>query len=124
MFKGLKDMASLMKQAQQMGGRVSAMAEELKSQRVTGSAGGGMVEAEVNGAGELLNVNIDATLIERGEKDMIEDLVRAAVNQANQQAKQLHAEAMASMTGDMDLPGLDEAMAQITGEPPQAPKPS
>ena len=122
MFKGIRDMASLMKSAQQMGGRMQAMTEELKSRRVSGSAGGGMVEAEVNGAGEVLNVNIDATLIERGEKEMIEDLVRAAVNQANAHAKQLHAEAMQSMTDGLNVPGLSDAIAELTGDSDDKPE--
>ena len=70
MFKGIANIASLLRQAQQMGGKVQAINEQLKSQRARGSAGGGMVEAEVNGLGEVLRIQIDPTLVERGEREM------------------------------------------------------
>ena len=115
MLKGLSNLASMMKQAQQMGSKMQEVQEQLKNQRTTGAAGGGMVEVEVNGNGEMLRLSIDPALIERGEREMLEDLIPAAANQANAKAKQLHAEAMQSVTQGMNLPGLDEAMSQITG---------
>ena len=116
MFKGLANVASLMRSAQQMTGKMQAANEQLKSQRARAAAGGGMVEAEVNGLGEVLRLTIDPQLVERGEREMIEDLVPAAVNQALAKAKQLHVEAMQSMTRDLDVPGLNEAIAQLTGD--------
>ncbi|MFT7638912.1 MAG: DNA-binding YbaB/EbfC family protein [Pirellulaceae bacterium] len=113
-FKGLSNLASLMRQASQMGGKVQEINDKLKSERVSAQAGGGMVEAEANGLGELIRVKIDPALVEKGEREMIEDLVTAAVNQVSAKAKQLHIEAMKEMTGGMDLPGLDDALAQIT----------
>jgi nucleoid-associated protein EbfC len=115
LFKGITNLASLMKQAQQMSSKMQAMNERLKSQRATGSAGAGLVEVEVNGVGEMIRLRIDPTLFQRGEQEMIEDLVPAAVNQALVKAKQLHVEAMKSMTDELDMPGLEEAMSQITG---------
>ena len=56
MFKGLGNLASVMRQAQEMGGKMQEVNEELKSKRVTGSAGGGMIEVEANGHGEVLRV--------------------------------------------------------------------
>ena len=114
MLKGLGNIASLMKQAQQMGGQLQQVNERLKSQRATGAAGGGMVEVEVNGLGEVLRVAIDPALVERGEREMIEDLLPAAVNQALAKAKQLHVEAMQSLTEGLDMPGLNEAISKIT----------
>jgi DNA-binding YbaB/EbfC family protein len=116
MFKGLANVASLMRSAQQMTGKMQAANEQLKSQRAQAAAGGGMVEVEVNGLGEVLRLTIDPQLVERGEREMIEDLVPAAVNQALAKAKQLHVEAMQSMTRDLDVPGLNEAIAQLTGD--------
>lgn len=121
MFKGLGNLANLgaiMKQAQEMGAKMKALTEELKSKRVTGAAGGGMVEVELNGAGEALGVRIDPELFAKGDREMIEDLLPAAINAAQQKAKQLHAEAMQSITGGMSMPGLDDALAQFTGGPP------
>ncbi len=104
-----------MKQAQQIGGRMQDMSEELKGKRATGAAGGGMVEIEVNGLGEVLNCRIDPQLYEQKDHELMEDLIAAAVNQALVKSKQLHAEAMKSLTGGMELPGLGEAMAKLTG---------
>ena len=115
MLKGLGNIASLMKQAQQIGGRMQDMSEELKGKRATGAAGGGMVEIEVNGLGEVLNCRIDPQLYEQKDHELMEDLIAAAVNQALVKSKQLHAEAMKSLTGGMELPGLGEAMAKLTG---------
>jgi len=115
MFKGLGNIASLMRQAQQMGGKLQELNERLKNDRATASTGAGMVEVEVNGLGEVLRVKIDPSLVERGDREMIEDLLPGAVNQAVAKAKQLHAEAMRSMTEGLNLPGLDEAISQITG---------
>lgn len=115
MFKGLGNIASMIRQAQQMGGRMQEMTDSLKSQRAEGAAGGGMVKAQVNGVGDLLRVEIDPTLVQRGEVEMLEELIPAAVNQALAKARQLHAEAMQSMASGMELPGLGEALARFTG---------
>ena len=99
MFKGLGNLANipaLMKQAQEMGTKMQALGEELKTKRATGSAGGGLVEVEVNGLGEVLAVRIDPSLVAKQDREMIEDLLPAAFNAAAQKAKQLHAEAMQS----------------------------
>jgi nucleoid-associated protein EbfC len=115
MFKGLANLANLMRQAQQVRGKMQALNEKLKSERATASTGGGMVEVEVNGLGEVLRVKIDPALVQQGEREMIEDLLPAAVNQAVAKAKQLHVAAMKSLTDEMELPGLSDALAQLTG---------
>ena len=115
MLKGLGNIATLMKQAQEMGGKMQEMQEQLKQQRVVGTAGAGLVEVEMNGHGEVLRLKIDPTLVERSDREMIEDLVPAAVNQASAKAKALHAEGMKSMAGGMDLPGLEDALSQFSG---------
>ncbi len=115
MFKGIGNLASLMKTAQQMGGKMQHINEQLKAARATGSAGGGMVEIEVNGLGEVLRTKIDSSLLESGDCEMLEDLLPAAINLAQTKAKQLHRDAMQSMTEGLNLPGLHEALAQISG---------
>ncbi len=114
MFKKLANLASLMRQAQEVGSKMQAVNDTLRTQRAVGSAGGGLVEVEVNGLGEVLKVNIDRQLLERGEFEMVESLLPAAVNQAVARAKELHVKAVQSAVGDMELPGLDEALSQIT----------
>lgn len=116
MFKGLGTFASLMKQAPQIMGRLKNLSEELREKRAVGTAGGGMVEIEVNGLGEVLRAKVDPTLFSSGDREMLEDLLPAAINQAQGKAKQLHRDAMQSMTEGLGLPGLNEALAQLTKE--------
>lgn len=115
MFKGLGNMVSAMRQARQLGAQMQAVTDKLKSQRATASTGAGMIEVEVNGLGEVLRVKIDPALVARGEREMIEDLIPAAVNQAVSKAKQLHLEAFKAVAADLDVPGLDEALGQMGG---------
>ena len=116
MFKGLAGLTSLMKQANEIRGRMQGLNEELRNRRATGSAGGGMVEVELNGLLEVLRCHVDKQLIEQGDCEMIEDLVVTAVNQAVGKAKQLHMEAMKSMAGGLDVPGLESALGNFLGE--------
>lgn len=118
LFKGLAQLGSLLRQAQQIGGKFSDLQAQLKSQKAIGTAGGGMVEVEVNGLGEVLRLQLDPTLIDRREIEMIEDLVPAAVNQALQKARQLNANAFKSLTDGLDIPGLGEAIARFTDAAP------
>jgi len=120
MFKGLGNMVSVMRQARQLGAQMQAVTEKLKNQRATASTGAGMVEVEVNGLGEVLRVKIDPALVARGEREMIEDLIPAAVNQAVAKAKQLHLDAFKSAAADLNVPGLDEALCQMVGDDPGA----
>lgn len=118
MFKGLGglgNLASLVKQAQEMGGRMQGLTDELRQRRVTGSAGGGLVEIEANGLGELLKCKLDPELVEKRDRELLEDLVIAAANQALEKAKQEHAEAMRGLAGGINLPGFDEALAKFMG---------
>ncbi len=78
MFEGLGKLAnlgSMLKQAQQMGGRLQQLSEELKAKRAEGTAGGGLVTVEVNGLGEVLACRIDPSLVTSGDRELIEDLL-------------------------------------------------
>jgi nucleoid-associated protein EbfC len=116
MFKNLTNLASLIKQAQQVGSRMQAMNDELKTRRVTGKAAGGMVEAEVDGLGQVLRVTLDPSLVERKDRELMEDLIPAAVNAAVAKSKELHAEVLLGLTDGMDLPGLKEALGAGAGD--------
>lgn len=118
MFKALGNLANIgafMKQAQEMSGRMQAIQEQLKSKRVTGSSGGGMIEVDVNGLGDALAVRIDASLVEKKEYEMIEDLLPAAINAAQAKAKQMHAEAMQELASGIPIAGLSDALQQLGG---------
>jgi DNA-binding YbaB/EbfC family protein len=122
MFKGLSNLGSLLKQAQQFGGQMEKLTEEMKTRRATGTAGGGMVEVELNGLLEVLRCRIDPQLFAQGDRELIEDLVVAAINQAVAKGKQLHTDAVRELTGGLQLPGLQEALEKLagpTGEGPQ-----
>ncbi|MEM9657385.1 MAG: YbaB/EbfC family nucleoid-associated protein, partial [Planctomycetota bacterium] len=88
-IKGLGNLANLpalMKQAQEMGGKLQQLNEELRKKKVTGAAGAGLVEVDANGAGEVSAVRIDPSLIEKQDGEIIEDLLPAAINAASQKA--------------------------------------
>jgi len=115
-FDGLKNLGALLKQAQQIGGQMGQISEQMRHRRVSGSAGGGMVEIEVNGLMEVLRCRIDPKLLEQNDRELIEDMVVAAVNQALSKGKQMHAEAVREMTGGIALPGaLEAALAKFAG---------
>ncbi len=118
MFKGIGNIMSLMKQAQSIGGRLKSLNDQLKSKRATGSAGGGLVEFEVNGLGEVLRCRIDPSLAAKGDREMLEDLVAAAANDAAAKARALHMEAMQGLAGGIELPGMEDALAKLTGMAP------
>lgn len=123
MLKGLGQLANLpamLKQAQEMGGKLQQLNAELKTKKVTGSAGGGLVEVDVNGLGEALAVRIDQSLIEKQDRELLEDLLPAAINAAQQRAKELHAEAMQSIAGGLNLPGLGDALKGLGDAAPPA----
>jgi nucleoid-associated protein EbfC len=119
-LKGLGNIGALIKQAQQLGGQMGQITEEMRKRRVTGAAGGGMVEIEVNGLMEVLRCRIDPQLVIQNDREMLEDLVVAAVNQAIAKGKQMHADSLRDLTGGLPLPGIiNEALAKFTGALPE-----
>ena len=114
----MANLATLANQAREMGAKMQALDAELRSKRATGSAGGGLIEVDVNGLGEVLAVRVDPSLVEKQDREMIEDLLPAAFNAAAQKAKQLHAAALESITGGLQMPGLQDALSQLAGMPP------
>jgi nucleoid-associated protein EbfC len=116
MFKGFSAFGSLLKQAQQMGDRLRELNDELRKRRVTGTAGGDMVEIEVNGMLEVLRCRIKPELMTESDRELLEDLLTAATNQALSKARQLYGEALKDLGGGIDVPGLDEAMRKLMGD--------
>jgi nucleoid-associated protein EbfC len=124
-FKGLGNLANIgaiVKQAQEMGGKMQAIQEELKTKKATGAAGGGLVEVDVNGLSDVLAVRIDPTLVAKGEREMIEDLLPAAFNAAQAKAKQMHAEALQGLAGGLPIGGFADILSQLPGANPDADK--
>ena len=113
MFKGLGNMAALLKQAQEMQARVRELQERLATLQIEGTAGGGMVTVTVNGQQKMLSCRIEPSLLEAGDAEVIQDLVTSAVNQALDKARETAQEELSKLSGGMDLPGLGEAMSRM-----------
>jgi len=106
MAQDIGGMGNLLKQAQEMQARMSKIQEELAQKTVEGSSGGGMVQTTVNGQLALTAVKIDKTVINAEEKEMLEDLVLAAVNDGMRKARELASNEMSKITGGLKIPGL------------------
>jgi nucleoid-associated protein EbfC len=100
------EMGNLLKQAQEMQTRMAKIQEELGQKTVEGSAGGGMVQVTVNGQFNLVAVKIEPSVINSSEKEMLEDLVLAAVNDGMRKARDLVSTEMSKLTGGLKIPGL------------------
>jgi len=99
-------MGNLLKQAQEMQARMAKIQEELAQKTVQGSAGGGMVQITVNGQFNLTAVQIEPSVIKADEKEMLEDLILAAVNDGMRKAREMASAEMAKLTGGFKIPGL------------------
>ena len=82
------------------------MQEELASREVKAQAGGGMVEAVVNGKGELLSLRIEPEVVDPSDVEMLCDLVVAAVGEAQKRAQEMMQQEMGRITGGLNIPGL------------------
>jgi hypothetical protein len=102
----MANMDKLLKQMQKMQIEMEKIQAGLEDEKVEGSAGGGMVRVTVNGKRDVLEVKIDAEVVNPDDIEMLEELVCAAVNQAQQKAAELQAESMSRLTGGMPLPGM------------------
>jgi nucleoid-associated protein EbfC len=113
MFEQLKNLGSMMQQAQQIQGRMAEVKEKITELRVEGIAGGEMVKVVATGDMKIISLNIERSLIESQDGEMIEELVTAAVNQALQKAKEAAAAAMSEVAGGMNIPGLGDALSKF-----------
>ena len=105
MFKGLGDMGKLMKQAQEMQSKMSEMTEKMADLVAEGSAGAGMVRATATGQGDVKSLQIDPSLLESAEdKEVLEDLIVAAVNDAIKAGREASQAEMAKITEGLPLP--------------------
>lgn len=95
---------NMMKQAQKMQEQMQRMQEEVANMEVTGQAGGGMVSVVMTGRHDVKRVSIDESLMQ-DDKEMLEDLVAAAVNDAVRQVEQVSQEKMSGVTAGLNLPG-------------------
>ena len=100
------DLGGLLEQAKQLQERLTSVQNEMAARTAEGRAGGGMVTAVVNGRLEVVRVHIDPSLLESPDREMLQDLVVAAVNDGIRAAQRLVAEEMQKVTGGLPIPGL------------------
>ncbi len=106
MSEGSGGMGGLMKQAQEMQAKLAKIQEELAKKTVEATSGGGMVRVTVNGQFTLASIKVDPSVIDPEEVEMLEDLVRAAVNEGLRRARDMASEEMSKLTGGFKIPGL------------------
>jgi len=107
MFKGLGqmgDMGKMLKAAQEMQGKMAALTEELHQITVTGEAGAGLVRAVCTAKGELKSLDIDPSIFNADDKEVVEDLILAAIKDAQKRAAEKTQEEMGKLTASMGLP--------------------
>ena len=97
------NMKQLMKQAQQM---QEQMQQRVATIKVEGTAGGGMVRATMSGNKELLSITIDREAVDPNDVEMLQDLVKAAINEASRKVDEEMNGQLGAMTGGMNIPGL------------------
>ncbi len=113
MFKNLTGLAQVLKSASSMGEKVKEIRESLAAEVVSGTAGGDLIRVDVSGIGEVRRLHISPQLVERGDTELLEELIPAALNEALAKVRVLHLEKMREATGGINLPGLDEALANF-----------
>lgn len=100
----MADLSQLLQLGQQVQGRLNQMQTELAGRTVTGSAGGGMVKVTADGRGQVQAVSIDPAALADADVEMLEDLVLAAVTDAQRRAEDVYREEMKKLGGGLPLP--------------------
>ncbi|HET6305937.1 MAG TPA: YbaB/EbfC family nucleoid-associated protein [Rhodopila sp.] len=100
----MKNLAGLMKQAQQMQSKMEEMQASLQTLELTGEAGAGLVQVTLSGKGDLRKVKIDPKVIDPTDSEMLEDLILAAHQDAKAKIEAASAEEMKKVTGGLQLP--------------------
>lgn len=102
-----KQLGNILRQAQKMQEKIAEVQKELAEKTCEASAGGGMVTAVMNGSQELVSVEIDSSVVDPDDVEMLQDLVVAAVNEAHRKSKEMVQEEMSKVTGGMGGMGGD-----------------
>ena len=115
MFKELGQMASMLKQLQGVGGRMQEMKDRLTSRRVTGTAGNGRVQIEMDGTSRTVNCTISDDLLSPTQATELQSLVVDAVNDAQEKVRAIAAEEMKSVMGVDGMPSLMKMLGGMGG---------
>lgn len=100
----MKNLASMMKQAQKMQEKMQELQDSLADMEITGQSGGGMVTVTLNGKGEMRGLKIDPSLASPQDVEVLEDLIVAAYNDAKVKVESESQEKMKALTGGLSLP--------------------
>jgi nucleoid-associated protein EbfC len=101
-----KNLNKILKQAQKMQSQVMKAQEELQKKEVEGSAGGGMVKVKLNGANQLVSIQINPEVVDKDEVEMLEDLIVAAHSNAMDKIKEMSDSTFGPLTGGLNIPGM------------------
>jgi nucleoid-associated protein EbfC len=99
-------LGNIMKQAQKMQAKMAVMQEELKTEELEASAGGGTVKVTISGDLVIKSITIDPTAVDPEDVELLQDMTTAAVNEAIRSAQELAQRRMADITGGMSIPGM------------------
>ncbi len=99
-----KELQKLFKEVQRMHQKIEEMQKELETREIEVQVGGGMVKVVANGRQEIIRIEVEKELINPEEKEMLEDLIVAGVNEALRKAKAMVEEELSKLTGGLPLP--------------------
>jgi DNA-binding YbaB/EbfC family protein len=102
----MKNLSSIMKQAQKLQEQIVRLQDELADKTVEASSGGGMVIVVANGKQEIISIKIDPEVVNKDDVEMLEDLILTAVNEAKRRAEELAKEELGKITGGIVPPGM------------------
>ncbi len=107
------DIQEMMKNMQEMTGKMREAQDDMKTKTVVGDAGGGMVKATMNGLGELVGLDIEKEIIDPADPEMLADLILAGINDAQRKVNELKMDGIKNLTGGLDLSSLGIDMSNI-----------
>jgi DNA-binding YbaB/EbfC family protein len=100
----MKNLAGMMKQAQEMQSKMQDMQAKLEALELTGESGAGLVKVTMNGKGDMRKIKIDPKIVDPADTDMLEDLIMAATRDAKTKVEAAAADEMQKITGGLQLP--------------------
>ena len=102
----MKNMSSIMKQAQKLQSKMKSMQDELAERTVEATSGGGMVKVVASGSQQIMSIQLEKEIVDPEDIEMLQDMILAAVNDALAKSNQMVSEEMSKLTGGFNIPGL------------------
>ena len=102
----MTNIMKMVKQAQQMQAKMAKLEEELAKEEFEVTSGGGAITVRMNGRQQVVKLTISEAALKDSDREMLEEMIMAAVNQAHEKASEVAKERIASITGGMNIPGL------------------